>query len=238
MFATVLVGQANGAGDADAEELASRLAQDGANVAPVHIDHGSVAHGLRDEAAARGADLIVLGSSSRGLLGRTFAGDDVTTTLRCAPCAVAVAPRGYAAQDNRFAEIGVGYDGSEQAKLALHAARSLAARNDAKLHALGVATPPQGLTTPIGVSAVSQLEAKREQIEQCIGALGPEITERGVVDGIAHQELSELSERVDLLVIGTSRRHGKFSRALLGSTSEALSRESACPLLVIPAPQE
>lgn len=236
MFATVLVGLANGAGDADATELASRLAQDGAAITPVHIDHGSVAHGLRDEAAARGADLIVLGSSSRGLVGRTFAGDDVTSTLRCAPCAVAVAPRGYADAGNEVTRIGVGYDGSTQAKLALEAARSLAARGDATLHALGVATPPQGLTTPIGVSAVSQLEAKREQIEQCIAELGAEVSERGVVDGIAHQELSELSERVDLLVIGTSRRHGRVTRALLGSTSEALSREAACPLLVIPAP--
>jgi len=37
-------------------------------------------------------------------------------------------------------------------------------------------------------------------------------------------------------VIGTSHRHGRVSRALLGSTSEALSREAACPLLVVPAP--
>jgi nucleotide-binding universal stress UspA family protein len=235
MFETVLVGLANGAGDADAGALAARLAGDGADVAQVHIEHGSVGKGLRSEAEERGADLIVLGSSGRGLIGRTFAGDDVTATLRCAPCAVAVAPRGYAGSQHQFGHIGIGYDGSAQAKLALDAARSLAARTDAKLHALGVATPPQGLTTPIGVSAVAELEAKRDQIEHCIAELGPEIAGRAV-DGIAHQGLSELSEKVDLLVIGTSRRHGKFSRALLGSTSEALSREAACPLLVVPVP--
>src|SRR5690349_19155075 len=233
MFTTVLIGEARGAGDADAAALASQLAGQGADLARVHIEHGSVANGLRDEAIARGTNLIVLGSSGRGLIGRTFAGDDVTSTLRCAPCAVAVAPRGYADADRRIANIGIGYDGSPEAKAALDAARTLAARTDAALLALGVATPPQGLTTPIGVSAVSQLEAKREQIERCIAELGPGIAGQ-VVDGIAHQELSELSERVDLLVIGSSRHHGRVSRALLGSTPEALSREAACPLLVVP----
>ena len=234
MFTTVLIGEANGNGDADAAALASRLAGEGADVARVHVEHGSVAHGLRDEAVARGIDLIVLGSSGRGLIGRTFAGDDVTSTLRCAPCAVAVAPRGYAGADNEIRNIGVGYDGGPEAKLALDAARSLAARTHATLTALGVATPPQGLTTPIGVSAVSQLEAKREQIERCIAELGADVAGQ-VVDGVAHQELSELSEKVDLLVIGSSRHHGRVSRVLLGSTSEALSREAACPLLVVAA---
>ena len=99
-----------------------------------------------------------------------------------------------------------------------------------------MATPPQGITTPIGVSAVASLEAKRSQIEQCIAELGEDIAGH-VVDGVAHQELAEFSAKVDLLVIGTSRRHGAVSRVLLGSTSEALSREAACPLLVVPAPE-
>ena len=86
-------------------------------------------------------------------------------------------------------------------------------------------------------SDLTSLEAKRDQIERCVAELGPDV-EGHAVDGIAHQELSELSERVDVLVIGSSRRHGAISRALLGSTPEALSREAACPLLVIPAPPE
>src|SRR6476659_7646911 len=147
MFTSVLIGLANGAGDADATALASRLAEDGAAAPSVHVEHGSVANGLREAALARGTDLIVLGSSGRGLIGRTFAGDDVTGTLRCSPCAIAIAPRGYADKDGEVAHIGVGYDGSAQAELALEAARALAARNGARLSALGVATPPQGITT-------------------------------------------------------------------------------------------
>jgi nucleotide-binding universal stress UspA family protein len=234
MFTTVIVGADNGAGDADAMALATLLADPGADVTPTHIEHGSVGHGLHDAALERGADLIVVGSSHCGLLGRIFAGDDVAGTLRSAPCAVAVAPRGFAGRHAGLARIGVGYDGSAEAMAALDAAKELAARKGAQIRALGVATPPQGLITPIGVSAVAALEAKREQIERCIGELSPDIAGE-TLDGIAHQRLAELSTEVDLLVVGSSR-HGGFGRVLLGNTSETLSREAACPLLVVTAP--
>jgi nucleotide-binding universal stress UspA family protein len=235
MFTTVIIGADNGAGDADATALATLLAAPGAEVTPVHIEHGSVGQGLHDAAVQRGADLIALGSSHCGLLGRIFAGDDVAATLRAAPCAVAVAPRGFAAKNAALARIGVGYDGSAQARAALDVARELAAREGAGIRALGVATPPQGLTTPIGVSAIAELEAKRQQIEHCIAELGPDIAGE-TVDGIAHQRLAELSAEVDLLVVGPSR-HGGIGRVLLGNTSETLSREAACPLLVVTAPE-
>ena len=147
MFKTVIVGAGNGAGDADATALAALLADPGASVTPAHIEHGSVGHGLHDAAVERGADLIVVGSSHCGLLGRIFAGDDVAATLRSAPCAVAVAPRGFAGSERALARIGVGYDRSLQAQTAMEAAKALAAREGARIRALGVATPPQGLTT-------------------------------------------------------------------------------------------
>jgi nucleotide-binding universal stress UspA family protein len=235
MFTTVIVGADNGAGDADATALARLLGGPDADVMPVHIDHRQVGHGLQDAAVARGADLIVLGSSHCGVIGRIFAGDDVAATLRGAPCAVAVAPRGFANRPPTLARVGVGYDGSARAQTALQTAKALAAREGAQIRALGVATPPQGITTPIGVSAVAKLEAKREQIERCISELDQGIASE-VLDGIAHQRLAELSAEVDLLVVGSSR-HSGFGRVLLGNTSETLSREAQCPLLVVTAPE-
>jgi nucleotide-binding universal stress UspA family protein len=234
MFDTVIAGADGGAGEADVAALAALLGGPRAEVVSTHVDHGSVGHGLHDAALERGADLIVVGSSHCGLLGRIFAGDDVASTLRSAPCAVAVAPRGFADGPSRLARIGVGYDGGAQAHVALDVAKALAARERARVQVLGVATPPQGLTTPIGVSAVAALEAKREQIERCIAELEPDVTGE-VLDGIAHQRLAELSTEVDLLVVGSSR-HGGIGRVLLGNTSETLSREAACPLLVVTGP--
>ena len=235
MFTTVIVGADNGAGDADATALARLLGGPDADVTPVHIDQRQVGHGLQEAAVAGGADLIVLGSSHCGVIGRIFAGDDVAATLRGAPCAVAVAPRGFAQRPATLARIGVGYDGSERAQTALQTTKALAAREGAQIRALGVATPPQGIITPIGVSAVAKLEAKRDQIERCISELDAGISTE-VLDGIAHQRLAELSAEVDLLVVGSSR-HSGFGRVLLGNTSETLSREAQCPLLVVTAPE-
>jgi nucleotide-binding universal stress UspA family protein len=238
MFKSVVAGVDGGEGDADVMALARLLADPDARVTPTTIPAAlDPAHGLHHAAARLGADLIVVASSRRGLLGRILAGDDVTATLRSAPCAVAVAPRGLAAANPpAFERIGVGYDGGPNAQAALDVARAVAARDGAEIRALGVATPPQGLVTPVSISAVAALEAKRDQIERCIARLEPCIVGR-VADGIAHQELAELSTEVDLLVVGTSRR-GAVGRVLLGSTSEQLSREASCPLLVVPARAE
>jgi nucleotide-binding universal stress UspA family protein len=235
MFKTVIAGVAGRAGDADAVALAELLAEPGGSVIPTRIQHGQpVGPGLRDAAVEHRADLIVVGSSSRGMLGRILAGDDVKATLRSAPCGVAIAPRGFAAGSRVIAQIGVGYDGSPQAQIAMDTAKVLAARDGARLHALGVAAPSVGIVSPIGVSAYAAIEARREQTRRYIAELAPQIVARAV-DGIASQRLAELSSEVDLLIVGSSRR-GAIGRVVLGSTSEALSREASCPLLVVTAP--
>jgi nucleotide-binding universal stress UspA family protein len=235
MFETVIAGLEGSAADADAVALAELLAAPAADILHTHIHSGRpVARGLHEAAIASGADLIVVGSSGRGVLGRILAGDDVRETLRSAPCAVAVAPHGFAATGAAIAEIGVGYDGSEHAQVALDTARAIAARERAHVRALGVASPPQGLVTPLGTSAILAIEARRQRTQRYIIQLSPDISAHAV-DGIPHQRLAELSGDVDLLIVGSSRR-GPFGRVLLGSTSESLSRETRCPLLVVPAP--
>ena len=233
MFRTIIVGTKGEPADADALALARLLADD-ADVTQVHVPHGEpVGRRLHEAATERAGDLIVVGSSSRGVLGRIFAGDDVVATLRGAPCTVAVAPHGFAGAAHELTRVGVGYDGSPEAEAALATARELAGER-ASVCALGVATPPQGLVTPLGVSAVAAIEAKRDRTERCIAQLDAGI-EGHAVDGIAHQKLAELSAEVDLLVVGSSAR-GRVGRVLLGSTSETLSREAACPLLVVAGP--
>jgi nucleotide-binding universal stress UspA family protein len=56
----------------------------------------SVGRGLHELAEAADADLLVVGMSRQGLVGRTMLGDNTRATLRGAPCAVAAAPAGYA----------------------------------------------------------------------------------------------------------------------------------------------
>ena len=109
--------------------------------------HGSptVGRGLHELAEAIGADLLVIGSSRRGLLGRVLIGDDTRAALNGAPCAVAIAPAGYVQHPNLMREIGVGYNGSPESEHALGIARKLAAELDTKLSAFEVVYFPARL---------------------------------------------------------------------------------------------
>lgn len=64
----------------------------------------SPGRGLRELARSMGADLLVVGSSHHGRLGRILLGDDTRGALTGAPCVVAVAPAGYAREGNPTSE--------------------------------------------------------------------------------------------------------------------------------------
>ena len=66
-------------------------------------------------------------------------GDDTRAALNGAPCAVAIASRGYQCHRPHHLEtLGVGYDGSPESSLALGAARELAAEYESTILALHV----------------------------------------------------------------------------------------------------
>jgi nucleotide-binding universal stress UspA family protein len=71
--------------------------------------------GLHELAESLRSDLLIVGSSGRGLLGRVMVGDDTRAALDGAPCPVAVAPAGYAEHPSPIRKIGVGYDGPRTA---------------------------------------------------------------------------------------------------------------------------
>ena len=93
----------------------------------------SVGRGLHELCELIGADLVAVGSSRRGLLGRVLIGDDTSAALNGAPCSIAIAPTNYARQPGAIREIGVGYDGSPESEHALSVARMLAGASGAKL---------------------------------------------------------------------------------------------------------
>jgi nucleotide-binding universal stress UspA family protein len=98
----------------------------------------SVGRGLHELAERLGADLMVIESCRRALLGRIFLGNHTIEALNRSPCAVAIATSGYAASAHRLARPGVGYVGSPESERALGAARELAARSGSMIRALSV----------------------------------------------------------------------------------------------------
>jgi nucleotide-binding universal stress UspA family protein len=190
----------------------------------------SPAEGLHRCADRMGADLLVVGSSHRGPTGRAFIGDDARASLNGAPCAIATAPQGYATADAPYHRIGVGYDSSDESRLALTAAKALAARDDAQVEVLHAVHVPMVLPPTPGI----WMNIQPELMEHAQAELATlEDVSTTAVVGPPGPELSELSRRVDLLVVG-SRSYGPLRRMLIGSTAGYLQRHAACPLLVVP----
>src|SRR6266540_7297569 len=90
------------------------------------VPDGSPGRALHQAATRHQADLIVVGSAHRGAIGRVLAGDVTMGTLHGAECPVVVAPRCFAERGSELRTIGVGFDGSPEARAATELARDLA----------------------------------------------------------------------------------------------------------------
>lgn len=198
----------------------------------VSVVSASPGRGLHQQAEEQGADLVVVGSCSRGAFGRATLGDDTRAALNGAPCAIAIASRGYAEGRKPFAVIGVGYDGSAESVAALELARELAARSRATVCALEVVSIPSvsytGFMPPgIGNSAEVMLEHAGSHMKELADVDGR------AVYGLAGEQLAAFGDEVDVLVVG-SRGYGPARRLVLGSTCNYLERHARCPLVVLP----
>jgi nucleotide-binding universal stress UspA family protein len=190
------------------------------------------ARGLHELAEERGADLLVVGSSRHALLGRALIADDTRAALNGAPCAIAIAPRGYTQMDHRLRTLGVGYDGSRDAEAALGAARELAVRFDAAIRAMWVVSLQDVKDeTPLPADWPQTTEVL---VSRCQGELERlEGVDAEATYGGPREELARLSREVDLLIVG-SRSYGPAHRLFQGTTSTYLTRHTGCPLLVLP----
>jgi nucleotide-binding universal stress UspA family protein len=192
--------------------------------------------GLHRQAEAQDADLLMVGSCSRGPFGRVMLGDDTRAALNGAPCAVAIAARGYASQPTPIAKVGVAYNGSPESERALAKAREVAEPTRARIEVLEVVSIPSyaftGLMAPsIGDSVELMLGEANARLSKLA-----DVTGRAVY-GLAGEELASFSKDVDLLVVG-SRSYGPVKRLVLGSTSDYLERHARSSLLVLPRPPQ
>ena len=224
---------------AEAEKLlAAARDEAGVDAALAPFRSASPAYALHTMAGAGEDNLIVIGTSHRGAVGRMLAGDHVRGTLSAAPCAVAVAPKGLAAGEGSLATIGVGFDSSPESGRALERAAVLARAAGASLEVLDVVTEPAapafGWPYTYNFPTMTE-EAERiasEAVAEATAGLGvPVRTEARI--GMAGHELVALSEHVDLLVVG-SRGFGPARRVIIGSTSDYVVHHAACPVMVLP----
>lgn len=188
--------------------------------------------GLHQLAEERQSDLLVVGSTRHALLGRVVMGDDCRAALDGAPCAVAIAPRGYARAPGSLQRVGVGYDGSLESDHALAVARNLAALHGGEVRAYRVVSL-QEVREEMPVPA-DWPAAIDELIDRHAGELAQLEGVRGVVIyGDPREELAQFGKALDLLITG-SRGYGPLGRLFHGSVSRYLLAHATCPLLVLP----
>jgi nucleotide-binding universal stress UspA family protein len=215
------------------EELLERERATGAVSAELaSLAAPSPGRGLHLQAEREGADLLVVGSSHRGSLGRVMLSDHARAALNGAPCAVAIASLGLAEHPTPIARVGVAFDGSPESEAALAAARALAAPTRATLNALRVVPILAYSYGGLAAGAVQEsIDFMLEQAESSLAEL-PEVEGRAVY-GLTGEELAAFGDEVDVLVVG-SRSYGPLRRLMFGSTSEYLERHARCSLVVLP----
>lgn len=190
----------------------------------------SPAKGLHELAEQIDAELIVVGSSHRGSVGRVLPGGVGERLLQELPCAVSVAPRGYATQVREPVRVvAVGYDLSDESEVALGLAADLAGAAGGTLRILTADD-----------SGAAVLEDAREHLRRTVmerrDSLPSELRADGQV--VLRGEptrvlLDELDKGVDLMVMG-SRGYGPLGRALLGSVAAHVVRRAPCPVVIVP----
>jgi nucleotide-binding universal stress UspA family protein len=224
--------------------VAARAAGPGAaRVEPRTVAGTSAGRGLHDLAEEVGAEIVVLGSTHRGSLGRVFLGTVADDLVHGAPCAVAIAPNGYAKRyANRLLNVVVvAFDASPEARAAAGAAARIAQAAGASLRVLAVHEPPPlASASPeadweLAEAMAGEEERLEREVAALVESLPPAVSpEARVVSGHPARTLAGETERdVDLLVIG-SRGHGPLGRVLLGSVSSEIVRSASCPVMVVP----
>jgi nucleotide-binding universal stress UspA family protein len=209
---------------------------------------------LAATAREEGAEVVALGSTHRGPLGRIVPGTTMEHLLADhSPASVAVAPPGFADRAERESAwrpldgdedaglrvIGVGYDGSRASRSALDQAVDLARRNGASLRVYTVVhnMATVGPDTMVGPRPTIDLPARRAELERIAATLPDEVRALPLLlRGLAADELVRAAGLgVDLLVVGTHRRR-HLDRFFHRSVAGQVALMAPCPVLICPTP--
>lgn len=199
---------------------------------------------LHELAAYEHAQLIVVGAAREGAAGRPKV-NLMERMAHGAPCAIAVAPAGYAAGhagQHALKRIGVGFSSSQEGRAAVRLARELAAAGGGSVRVIaGAGLEPALASYAFSSPALGDVEDEiYADTEQTLAHVCAQLSaedgvpiEHETVRGDPATVLIERSAQLDLLVLG-SRAYGPLRHALLGSVSAQAMREAHCPVLVVP----
>ena len=196
----------------------------------------SAPRGLHDAMVDAGSGTpAVLGSRNTRGVRRTAPGSTADRLLTGAPGPVAIVPWDYEeAPPTRIARIAVAWIDTADGRAALEAARTAAARLDARVEIV-TAVPDTRVRPAQGEPGRFAEEQRADYRDALRSAAAPGESTR-LLDGPVVDALTDLRpEDTDLLVCG-SRGYGPARRVLLGGVSARVLRQARVPVLVVPRP--
>ncbi len=197
-------------------------------------------HGLHELADYEGAQLIVFGSARERLADHLHV-SLMERLVHGAPCAVAIAPAGYAEREQpSLRRVGVGFASSQEGIAVLHFALAFAERTGGSVDIIAGAGLDAALASyGYGSPALEEIEHEvfeetKATLERATAEIPGEVPiERETIAGDPVEILLERSRELDLLMLG-SRDYGPLRHVLLGSVSAEVMRRASCPTLTLP----
>ena len=208
----------------------------------------SVPRGLMELADQHTADLVVVGSSSSGLLGRVALGSVTDRLVHTAAVPVAIAPRGYPLSPVPIQRLTAAYGGAADAVGLIATTAELAQRWSVRMRIASFTVRPLrmfgGSIEPSAENLVVQqwsrqtMDSALKQLNDARAAVAiPDVdvvvgagTEwREAVDSIAW-------ETGDLLLLGSGAA-GPAAQVFLGSAASKIIRHAPVPVMIMPRHQ-
>ncbi|GAA1332701.1 universal stress protein [Pseudonocardia xinjiangensis] len=207
----------------------------------------STSAGLLEVAHGHGARLLVLGSSTAGVLGRVAFGSVADRLLHSSPLPVVLGPRGFRCRpDSRVRRVTAAFGATEGSAELVIAAAGVAAQAGAALRVASFAVRPRTpLTAGIGSRAEDAVThgwaADAEQAQHAVLGQVERLPRRpsaiGSVVGYGTDWAGAIEEigwaEGDLLAVGSSTA-GPLERVFIGSRSSRIVRHSPVPVVVVP----
>lgn len=202
------------------------------------VGGGAPGPGLIALAMSEGADLIVIGSTHRGPIGRLAFGTTADSLIRSAACAFAVAPRGYAEEpDPDLRLIGLAYDGSLEAKRAARVALGLAEATSTGIRIFGVREPLTSTLAPmVAIPATTNVHGRLEaEIDALIDSLPADVAgQKVMLQGDPASALLDQGRLAASAMVFGCQGFGRVLRLIVGSVTSQVVRAAPWPVVVVP----
>jgi nucleotide-binding universal stress UspA family protein len=230
------------------DRVVSQLPED-LDIPTVVHQSTSIPTGLTELAAAHDARLVVVGSSSSGLLGRVTLGSVTERLVHTAAVPVAIAPRGYPLGPEPIRRLTAAYGGESDINGLIAAAAELAKQWPVQLRIVSLTVRPvtvfSGSIEPSAEDLVVRQWASRtmDDIVKQLNDVRANISvpDVDVVVGSGHdwrEAVEGISwEPGDMLLLGSGAA-GPAAHVFLGSAASKILRHAPVPVMIVPRHQK